>query len=69
MRQATLIIMQLQLDIRGVSRETGQHNIKSSMRLLLNVMAILYNGLPHPKKGETSAWAPNENKALTRVPM
>ena len=53
----------------GVLREIGQQKIKRSMRLLRNVMAILYNGLPHPIKGETSAWAPNANKALTRVPM
>ena len=63
------MIMHSQLDVRGVRRETGQHKIKRSMRLLLNVMEILYNGLPHPKKGEKSAWAPNANKALTRVPM
>ena len=63
------MIMHSQLDIRGFQREIGQHTIKRSMRLLLNFMAILYNGLPHPKKGETSAWAPNANKALTRVPM
>ena len=37
------------------------------MRLLRNFMGVLYNGLPHPK-GETSAWAPNANKALTRYP-
>ena len=53
---------------KGSLGETGQHKIKRSMRLLLNVMAILYNGLPYPK-GETSTWAPNANKALTRVPM
>ena len=62
------MIMHSQLDIRGVQRETGQHKIKRSMRLLLNVMVGLYNGLPHPKE-ETSAWAPNANKVLTRVPM
>ena len=39
------------LDIRGVRGEISQHKIKRSMRLLLNVMAILYNGLPHPKGG------------------
>ena len=39
------MIMQLQLDIGGFRRETGQHKIKRSMRLLQNVMAILYNGL------------------------
>ena len=61
--------MHPQLDTRGVRGEHGQHKIKRSMMLLLNVMAILYNGLPHPKKGETSAWEPNANKALTRVPM
>ena len=33
----------------GVLREIGQQKIKKSMRLLQNVMAILYNGLPHPK--------------------
>ena len=33
----------------GVRREIGQQKIKTSMRLLRNVMAILYNGLPHPK--------------------
>ena len=44
------MIMHPQLDIRGVRRETSQHKIKRSMRLLLNVMAILYNGLPHPKR-------------------
>ena len=49
-------------------REKGQHKIKRIMRLLQNVMEILYNGLP-TLKGETSAWAPNANKALTRVPM
>ena len=43
------MIMHSQLDIGGVRRETGQHKIKRSMRLLRNVMAILYNGLPHPK--------------------
>ena len=43
------MIMHSQLDIRGVRREKGQHKIKRSMRLLLNVMAVLYNGLPHPK--------------------
>ena len=42
------MIMHSQLDIRGVQREKGQHKIKS-MRLLLNVMAIVYNGIPHPK--------------------
>ena len=40
------MIMHSQLDIRGVRREKGQHKIKRSMRLLLNVMEILYNGLP-----------------------
>ena len=44
------MIMHPQLDTRGVQREKGQHKIKRSMRLLLNVMAILYNGLPHPKR-------------------
>ena len=43
------MIMHSQLDIRGVRGDTGQHKIKRSMRLLLNVMAILYKGLPHPK--------------------
>ena len=43
------MIMHSQLDIRGVRRETGQHKIKRSMRLLRNVIAVLYNGLPHPK--------------------
>ena len=41
--------MHPQLDTRGVLREHGQHKIKRSMRLLRNVMAILYNRLPHPK--------------------
>ena len=63
------MIMHSQLDISGVQGETGQHKIKRSMRLLLNVMAVLYNRLPHPKKGETSAWAPNTKEVLTRVPM
>jgi len=45
------MIMHPQLDTRGVRGKTGQHKIKRSMRLLLNVMAILYNGLPHPKGG------------------
>ena len=45
------MIMHSQLDIRGVQGDTGQHKIKRSMRLLLNVMVILYNGLPHPKGG------------------
>ena len=62
------MIMHSQLDIRGVRGETGQHKIKRSMRLLLNVMEILYNGLPCPK-GQNVNWAPNANKALTRVPM
>ena len=48
------MIMHSQLDIRGVQREIGQHKIKRSMRLLLNVMAVLYNGLPHPKGGKLS---------------
>ena len=34
---------------KGFLREIGQQNIKRSMRLLRNVMAILYNELPHPK--------------------
>ena len=34
---------------KGVLREIDQQNIKRSMRLLRNVMEILYNGLPHPK--------------------
>ena len=51
-RKENLMIMHSQLDIRGVWRETSQHKIKRSMRLLRNVMAVLYNGLPHPK-GET----------------
>ena len=62
------MIMHSKLDIRGVRGETGQQKIKRSMRLLQNVMAILYNRLPHPKD-KLSAWAPNANKALTRVPM
>ena len=33
----------------GVLREIGQQKIKRSMRLLQNVMAGLYSGLPHPK--------------------
>ena len=41
---------------------------KSSVKLLLKVMAVLYKGLPHPK-GEMSAWAPNAKQDLTRVPM
>ena len=45
------MIMHSQLDIRGVQGETGQHKIKRSMRLLLNVTEILYNGIPHPKGG------------------
>ena len=43
------MIMHSQLDIRGVRIETGQHKIKRSMSLLRNVMAVLYNGLLHPK--------------------
>ena len=43
------MIMHSQLDTRGVLREIGQHKIKRSMRLLRNVMVVLYNGLPHPK--------------------
>ena len=43
------MIMHSQLDIGGVQREIGQHKIKRSMRLLRNVMAVLYNGIPHPK--------------------
>ena len=46
------MIMHSQLDIRGVQGEIGQHKIKRSMRLLRNVMEVLYNGLSHPK-GET----------------
>ena len=45
------MIMHPQLDIRGVRGEIGQHNIKRSMMLLLNVMEILYNRLPQPKGG------------------
>ena len=40
------MIMHSQLDIRGFWGDTGQHKIKRSMRLLRNVMAILYNILP-----------------------
>ena len=36
-----LMIMHSQLDIRGVRGDTGQHKIKRSMRLFLNVMEIL----------------------------
>ena len=43
-------------------------NFKRSMKLFLNVMAVLYKGLAHPK-GEMSAWAPNAIQDLTRVPM
>ena len=39
--------MHPQLDTRGARGEYGQHKIKRSMMLLLNVMEILYNGLPH----------------------
>ena len=41
---------------------------KRSMKLLLKVMAVLYKGLPCPKR-EMSAWAPNAIQDLTRVPM
>ena len=61
------MIMQLQLDIRESWGKRASKNIKS-MRLLHKFMVILYKGLPHPK-GKMSAWAPNANKALTRVPM
>ena len=50
--------MHPQLDTRGDWGEHGQHKIKRSMMLLLNVMEILYNGLPHPKRG-LIAWVPN----------
>ena len=33
----------------GVLREIGQQKIKRSMKLLRNVMEILYNRLPHTK--------------------
>ena len=62
------MIMHSQLDIGGVRRETGQHKIKRSMRLLQNVMEVLYNRLPHPK-GENVGMGNNANKGLTRVPM
>ena len=62
------MIMHSQLDIGGVWRETGQHKIKRSMRLLRNVMAVLYNGLSHPK-GQNVSMATNANKVVTRVPM
>ena len=42
--------------------------VKRSMKLLLKVMAVLYEGLPHPK-GEMSAWETNAKQDLTRVPM
>ena len=45
------MIMYSQLDIGGVRRETGQHKIKRSMRLLQNVMAVLYNGLQDLREG------------------
>ena len=63
MRQAWAIWMKLNIRInkagkahdnamttlhKGVLREIGQQKIKRSMRLLRNVMAIIYNGLPHP---------------------
>ena len=55
------MIMELQLDIyKGVPRKRPE-KAKSSMKLLLKVMAVLYKGLPHPK-GEMSAWAPNAKK-------
>ena len=42
--------MQVQLDIyKGVLGEIGQQKIKRSMRLLRNVMVVLYSGIPHPK--------------------
>ena len=68
MREAKLMIMQLQLDIREYWGKKASKNIKRSMRLLHKVMVILYKGLPHPK-GEMSAWAPNAKHDLTRVPM
>ena len=39
---------------KGVLGEIGQQHIKRSVRLLRNVMAILYNGLPHPKRQTVS---------------
>ena len=48
-RQVKLMIMHSQLDTRGFLSETCQHKIERSMRLFRNVMAVLYNGLPHPK--------------------
>ena len=43
------MIMQLQLDIRESWGNKASKKIKRSMRLLKNDMAILYNGIPHPK--------------------
>ena len=50
MRQEKLMIMQLQLDIRESWGKNARKKIKRSMRLLRNVMVVLYNGLPHPKR-------------------
>ena len=61
------MIMHSQLDIRGVRRETGQHKIKRSMRLLQNVMAVLYNGLPDLR--EDSQHGYQMQRELTRTPM
>ena len=59
--------MHPQLDTRGVRGEHGQHKIKRSMMLLLNVMAILYNGLPDLR--EDSQHGYQMQRDITRAPM
>ena len=62
------MIMQLQLNIyKGVPGKKASIKVKS-MKLLLKVMVILYEGLPRPK-GEMSAWEPNAIQDITRVSM
>ena len=62
MRQAKLMIMQLQLDIyKGVPGKKSNIKVKRSMKLLLKVMEILYKGLPQPKGGN-AAWALNATR-------
>ena len=48
MRQAKLMIMQLQLDIyKGVPRKKASIKFKRSMKILLKDMVVLYKGLPN----------------------
>ena len=68
MRQAQLMIMQLQLDIRE-TWENRPTKDQEEYEALAKCHGDTYTIDSHILKDKLLAWAPNANKELTRVPM